>query len=1277
MNVRQPPPFSKRMPLLSPRNLPTSRDSLGIRLGNVMLSNYMSRNATQRGLLHTPSRNGASSSCMASCNSSPEDVPLTVNHTRPARRRRIIESDDEGEPTPSRADPQTLSPLTGSSPRRQLALRSPKAPNPEQRALQNLTNLPGTPSAGCATSTTARLGAAHAAGAAIHEGPGKRGILELSALLRTGSGSSDAGVVVVSDSGVPAVASSCTTGLAAHPVPTSVSAPATSARVQPQALWPGPSSATESGPAVVDAGRPRMAAAVAVATTADAGDSDGSDDAEVSLVFTRSIRAPRTLRQRVDSEDGGGDAGSSEDADLPGGAGPDHQDGLGAAAGQVHSGGAVSSPAPPCLFGTPDVQRVAHPASSQTCQSRSSSFHSACSDEEESSCRDGGGVAGGSGGLSCPEATQASQQPQPQQGPSAASPPLGRAADPTCIIAPDVSSLMGDLAGAGLGQLAKVPRRRQGRRAGRDAAGEAAAAALSDAGPIADAAPGPSLGAVHGRDGGDAARAAGASHTEGLMYDLYGELQLLSQLGGLSLAAAGAPEGDSDDSDSGRDEAHGNVPPAGPSSAASPPVLSPPLLQLHQPPPTIRTAAVEVLDLTLMTSSSSSSSSRDGAASSSARTSTASGGGDPADHPGPGGRSSPGGLLDVYRQAQTGVLRAAGPPPDACGMPSAGKRDVDAAAGSCGGVGGDYLDDSDSELELQLGPRCKRPPTTARRRAVVLDSSTEGGSPQPPPPPQQQQQQQEARGLHERAGGLRLGGRAGAGTFRNDNDSDSSDGAAVVGAAEALAALTLTGAGRQQSPSKTSAPGGWRGGPRTPGPPTCDPYDLADDDGDDEDGDDVRDCALETPLPSFLSQLGSRGPHGGGLSVRGFGGNSATPSLLQLPLSLRTPGPGLGDATPTTAAGRKDQRRRDGVAPNGTQEAPSHQQQPQQLLTPAGGEAGTGGTKSRPKARAPRTRAAAEHRAFLAGRARVAQELYDKWNRDVFEGRLPSDLPLVWNSRLTSTAGQVVAQRELPGSTRRVPAKLELSPRLIDSPDKLRNTLSHEMCHVAAWHISHEYDRPHGPAWESWARCFMRYDPSLVIRRTHDYITQYAHRWRCTRQGCGKEYGRQRQTIRVGVHVCAVCHSQLEYLGHFDKNGNLKQQRGATPAAVGAAGGALGNDGRAEGTAAKPLNEFAQFCKENFKSVRTTMPARTPASAVFKHMGLLFQKQKAILAATAAAGAQGGAGSGGRRRGGAGSGSPSSGLRGSVERQARERELQLGGEELLPRLMDLSLAEAM
>lgn len=94
----------------------------------------------------------------------------------------------------------------------------------------------------------------------------------------------------------------------------------------------------------------------------------------------------------------------------------------------------------------------------------------------------------------------------------------------------------------------------------------------------------------------------------------------------------------------------------------------------------------------------------------------------------------------------------------------------------------------------------------------------------------------------------------------------------------------------------------------------------------------------------------------------------------------------------------------------------------------------------------------------------------------VFDGRLPVGLPLVWNPRLTATAGQVVDDGSVnalkSSAAERVPVRLELSSKVVDCEARLRSTLAHEMCHVAAWALSKEYHPHHGQAFWGWAqRC--------------------------------------------------------------------------------------------------------------------------------------------------------------------------------------------------------------
>ena len=73
---------------------------------------------------------------------------------------------------------------------------------------------------------------------------------------------------------------------------------------------------------------------------------------------------------------------------------------------------------------------------------------------------------------------------------------------------------------------------------------------------------------------------------------------------------------------------------------------------------------------------------------------------------------------------------------------------------------------------------------------------------------------------------------------------------------------------------------------------------------------------------------------------------------------------------------------------------------------------------------------------------------------------------------------------------------IELSSKVLDSPDRLRDTMVHEMCHAAAWIIS-GYPDGHGPLFKDWARRAMAAFPELpIIARCHSYKirTKYTYR---------------------------------------------------------------------------------------------------------------------------------------------------------------------------------------
>ena len=88
------------------------------------------------------------------------------------------------------------------------------------------------------------------------------------------------------------------------------------------------------------------------------------------------------------------------------------------------------------------------------------------------------------------------------------------------------------------------------------------------------------------------------------------------------------------------------------------------------------------------------------------------------------------------------------------------------------------------------------------------------------------------------------------------------------------------------------------------------------------------------------------------------------------------------------------------------------------------------------------------------------------YNEQIFENALPDDMDISWNVRLTKTAGLCFSRRHKKYNIETRSSRIELSTKVIDRGDRLRDTLIHEMCHAASWIIS-GYRDGHGPLWRT------------------------------------------------------------------------------------------------------------------------------------------------------------------------------------------------------------------
>ncbi|NWJ09404.1 ACRC protein, partial [Crypturellus undulatus] len=84
---------------------------------------------------------------------------------------------------------------------------------------------------------------------------------------------------------------------------------------------------------------------------------------------------------------------------------------------------------------------------------------------------------------------------------------------------------------------------------------------------------------------------------------------------------------------------------------------------------------------------------------------------------------------------------------------------------------------------------------------------------------------------------------------------------------------------------------------------------------------------------------------------------------------------------------------------------------------------------------------------FKKNKEDLTQKLYRLYNNTIFEQKLPEKMEIIWNKKMRKTAGYcITGQTKSPEAQRY--ARIELSEKVCDSADRLRDTLIHEICHA-------------------------------------------------------------------------------------------------------------------------------------------------------------------------------------------------------------------------------------
>eukprot|EP01105_Mastigella_eilhardi_P022186 TRINITY_DN544_c0_g2_i3.p1 TRINITY_DN544_c0_g2~~TRINITY_DN544_c0_g2_i3.p1 ORF type:complete len:689 (-),score=131.23 TRINITY_DN544_c0_g2_i3:54-2120(-) len=196
---------------------------------------------------------------------------------------------------------------------------------------------------------------------------------------------------------------------------------------------------------------------------------------------------------------------------------------------------------------------------------------------------------------------------------------------------------------------------------------------------------------------------------------------------------------------------------------------------------------------------------------------------------------------------------------------------------------------------------------------------------------------------------------------------------------------------------------------------------------------------------------------------------------------------------------------------------------------------------------------------FKKVRDGLASALYAEANNRVFGGKLPANMQISWSVRLLSTAGTCVNTKKPSGRERTT--RIELASKVVDCPQKLKETLLHEMCHAAVFLIDQVSGAPHGTNFKQWGRRVEKGFPDVRVTTCHNYAIDYKYHYYCT--VCSRVYGRQSKSIRLSISRCKC-------------GGMLRLEQTARSV-------------RSAAAAANP-NSFLAFCKRTMPEVRHCNP---------------------------------------------------------------------------------------
>ncbi|KXN69190.1 hypothetical protein CONCODRAFT_79443, partial [Conidiobolus coronatus NRRL 28638] len=124
---------------------------------------------------------------------------------------------------------------------------------------------------------------------------------------------------------------------------------------------------------------------------------------------------------------------------------------------------------------------------------------------------------------------------------------------------------------------------------------------------------------------------------------------------------------------------------------------------------------------------------------------------------------------------------------------------------------------------------------------------------------------------------------------------------------------------------------------------------------------------------------------------------------------------------------------------------------------------------------------------FAQERYEITNKLFELYNKTIFEDKLPKDLKIHWVNNLNRTSAKHIYEKTVYINRQSVLCEIQLSAKVLNSIDRLKDTLVHHLCHLAARLVDGDKNSTHSINWINWAQKATNIHPDLNITLDHHY----------------------------------------------------------------------------------------------------------------------------------------------------------------------------------------------